>query len=224
MWKRSTSSCAGIVARVSSPQRASRWASSAWRTREALGRDRPGRALDGCSASGTVFGRGGFGRLALVRARGRGRARRATSSHELGRRERPRASVLAEHPDGEQVEVGVRRREDAVLDLAALDHALDPPGGVGVELDLAPRPWPRRTATAGGRGSRTGRSRPACGSRARGAWRSGCRRRMRETRNVRSSSCVEVAADHVPGARLRQERVRVDRALARAVARDRPVA
>ena len=46
---------------------------------------------------------------------------------------------------------------------------------------------------------------------------------MRETRNVRSSSSVEVASDQVPRACLGKQGVRVDGALARPVARDRPV-
>ena len=143
--------------------------------------------------------------------------------HELGRRERARAAVLAEHPRGELLEVGVRRAEDVVFDLAAADGALDPPGGVGVELDLGLALEVAELPALAAAEARRGRSRPAGGSRARGAWRSGCLR-ARGKPGTCAGRAVEVESDQVPRALLREERVRVDRALGLGVARDRPVA
>src|SRR4029453_5520970 len=46
------------------------------------------------------------------------------------------AAFLAKHPARELADLGVAGGEDAVVDASAVDHALDPPRRVGVELDL----------------------------------------------------------------------------------------
>ena len=101
---------------------------------EALGRERAGRALE-LLRLGLGLRPRRLGRLAFVALENAVEP----CSHfvdQLRWRERPRPAFLAENPAGQQVEARVRGREGAVGDLAALDHALDPPGGVRVELDL----------------------------------------------------------------------------------------
>ena len=59
----------------------------------------------------------------------------ADERDELRRLERAGAAFLPEDPAGQVADVGVGGREDAVHDASAVDHALDPPRGVGVQLD-----------------------------------------------------------------------------------------
>ena len=208
-----------MVARVSSPQRASRCASSAWRTPKRSGASGPaGRSS--CSVDGDGLRAGRLRRLALVALEDAVEPG-CDLVHQLGRRDGPRPALLAEDPAGEQVEPRVGGREDAVGDLAALDHALDPPGRVVVELDLGLAlglaVLPRLAAAEAGRVVlRHAEVALAAGGEADVA---------DDARDAERALVVlvEVAADQVPGAGLRQERVRVDGALAGAVARDRPV-
>ncbi len=142
---------------------------------------------------------------------------------QLRRRERPRASVLAQDPGRELLQVGVRRAEDVLLDLAAADGALDPPGGVRVELDLGlalhVAELPALAAAERGRVEIVGRAEVALA--AGGEPDVSAHARNPECAQV---VAVEVEPDQVPGALLRQKRVRVDRALGLGVSRDRPVA
>src|SRR6266511_43782 len=142
---------------------------------------------------------------------------------ELVGLDRNRAAILPEDPGGELREGRVLRDEDAVLQLAGgAEGALDPPRRVAGELDarLADQitDLPRRptavdidvevrrdaevTFAPRGKADVTADARDA------------------ERADVLA---VEVLADHVPAAVVRQQPVGIDRALALAVARDREV-
>ena len=138
--------------------------------------------------------------------------------------ERHRAAVEAEDPGGEVGEAGVRRDEDVVLHVPVRRpvRAFDPPGGIARELDprladgLAHLPGRRRPVLGGVELLRQPEVALAAG------------RELDVTpdpehleRSDRVASVV--AADDVPAALVRQERVRVDRALALDTAGDRPV-
>ena len=103
-------------------------------------------------------------------------------------------------------------------------RALDPPGGVGRDLDPRLADDVAELPLGAGRGTPRRRTPAGAGSRARGGSRTGCRERIRETRKradvVRSRSWPITYQRAVLG----QERVRVDRPLALVVAGDRPVA
>ena len=140
---------------------------------------------------------------------------------QFRRRQRPRPARLPKNPAGQQVEPRVGGGEGAVGDLAALDHALHPPGGIRVELDLGLAlrlaVLPRLSAAEVGR---------VVLGHAKIALPAGCEPDVAD--DARDAErplvlLVQVPPDQVPGARLGQERVRVHGALARAVARDRPV-
>ncbi len=138
--------------------------------------------------------------------------------------ERHCAAVEAEDPGGEVGEAGVRRDEDVVLHVSVRGpvRALDPPGGIARELDprladrLAHLPGRRRPVLRGIELLRQPEISLAAG---------------RELDVAPDPEHLErpdrvtlvVAADDVPAALVRQERVGVDRALALDAACDRPV-
>jgi hypothetical protein len=143
---------------------------------------------------------------------------------ELGRLEWHGAAVESQDPGGEVGEVGVRRDEDAVLDLAVRlpIGALDPPGRVAGQLDaclacdLAHLPRRRRSVRGGLEVLREPEVALAAG---------------RELDVLADAQHLEradriasvIAPDDVPAALVRQERVGVERPLALHAAGDRPV-
>ena len=142
---------------------------------------------------------------------------------QLRRLERSGAAFLAQDPRGEQRQAGVLGDEDAVVEPARSSvHALDPPGRVVRDFD--PRlagdvaDLPVRAAAVvvdvevlgDAEVALTSGREPDVAPHARHP-------------ELLAPSVLEVLADHVPGAVLRQQRVWVDRALALLVAVDRPV-
>ncbi len=147
---------------------------------------------------------------------------RADEVDELGRRERARAAFLAEHPARELAELRVLRGEDAVLHTPAVDHALDPPGGVCVELDrrLADRvaELPVLLAPVLGRLEFLRHAEVALPP-GREADVAADPRDAERAHRV----AVVVVADHVPGAAVGEEGVGIHRALGLDVPADRVV-
>ena len=113
---------------------------------EALRRNGAGRAF--FLVGGRLGGEGGDLRRAPVVPLVHEVEVGAELAAELRRRERHRASVLAQDPGRELPEIRVVGEEDAVLDPAvASEQAVDPPGRVACDLDLglalrlADLPW-----------------------------------------------------------------------------------
>ncbi len=137
--------------------------------------------------------------------------------------ERDRAPVLPEDPRGELRQRGVTREEHPVFELARVaEGALDPPGRVAGELDprfaLDVADLPRRPAAVFV-DVEVGRN-PEVPLAARGEPDVAADARDAEGPDVLA---VEILADHVPAAVVREQPVRVDRSLALAVTRDRVV-
>ena len=189
---------------------------------EAFGHDRAGRALAGDFHARHRRGRGELGRSFLVPLTD-GPERLGDLAAELVRLDRDRAPVLPQHPGCELRERGVARDEHAVLQLTCVaECALDPPGGVPGELDarfaLDVADLPRRPAavlvdvefgrdpevplTPRGESDVTADAGDAEGS---------------------DVLAVEILADHVPAAVVREQSVRIDRSFALAVTGDRVV-
>jgi hypothetical protein len=141
---------------------------------------------------------------------------------ELRRLEWAGAPFLAEHPAGQIADVRELGDEDALLDAAALDHPLDPPRGVGVELDpgLADdlAVLPLLLASVLERLELLREAEVPLASR--GEADVAADSRDAERADVLA---VVVEADHVPGAVLREEGVGVDGPFRLLVATDRVV-
>ena len=142
---------------------------------------------------------------------------------ELVGLERDRASVLAQDPRRELLDGGVFGDEDAVLELSRVpEGAFHPPGRVACELDarLADEvaDLPRRPAAVLV-DVEVGRD-PEVALASRGEANVAADPRDAEGADVLP---VEVLSDHVPAAVVREQAVRVDRALALPVAGDRVV-
>ena len=144
---------------------------------------------------------------------------------QLVRLERNGAAVESQDPGGEVREVGVRRDEDAVLDLAVrlAVRALDPPGRVAARARCAPRRRSRPSATGAAAGAR--RPRSPSGSRKSRSRRVANLMSLADAQHLEGADRVAsvVAPDDVPAALVRQERVGVERPLALHAAGDRPV-
>ena len=225
MWKRSTSSRAGMTAwRLVAAAREQVREQRLEHGRSAPARrarpgDRPRRRVRGASSS----------RQARA-ARPRARSRTLRSAEPTTRRSSSGSSGRARPSWRSTHDASSGRRRVLVTKTSSSKRpwspnvALDPPGGVGRHLDPRLAGRRRRSASSAGRGSR--RSSNSAGMRKSRSRRVAKRMspRMRETRNVRMSLRVEVLADDVPGAvAVAEQPVRVDRALALVVARDRPV-
>ena len=210
----------------SSPQAVSRYASSDCRTPKRSGATGPGRP----------FGRGldaALGREAGRRRRRRPRARRAPRERPrpTSRRSSEGSSGIA-RPSWRRIQRASRcgrrvlRLEDVALDTVALAavRALDPPGGVGRDLD---RRVPADDVAELPVGAAAVvldvelRRQPEVALAARREPDVRADARDAERPDV---GALEVVADHVPRAVLGQQRVRVERALLFLVAVDRPVA
>ena len=129
---------------------------------------------------------------------------------ELIRLDRDRAPVLPEHPGRELGERGVARDEHAVLQLACVtEGALDPPGGIPGELDacfaLDVADLPRRAAAVLV-DVEVGRD-PEVTLAPRGESDVAADARDAEGPDVLP---VEILADHVPAAVVREQPVRID--------------
>ncbi len=178
---------------------------------EALRRHRAGRALERLGLLARRRGSRRLGRLALVRLDDLVEPL-VDELDELRRIERPGPPFLAEHPAREVTELGVARGEDPVLDAPALDHALHPPGGVRVQLDLrladdlSELPLVLAAVLRGLEVLR--HAEVALPPRGEADVAADARHAERA-----HGAAVVVVADHVPRAALRQEGVGVDRPL-----------
>ena len=221
MLKRSTSSRAGNSACAVLPAAGEQVREQRLEHREALGVDRRRRAVDLLLDEAGGRGREPL-RLALVALADEPKAPRDLAPQLFGGL-RHRSSVLAQHPGGQERQARVVGHEDAVLDATAVAvRPLDPPRGVAADLDsrLADRlaDLPGRTSAVAvdveiGRQAEV----PLAAGREADL--------ASDARDAEGAllAHVEVLADDVPGTCVLEERVRVDRALAFVVARDRPV-
>ena len=206
----------------SSPQADEQVGEQGLQDAEALRRHRPGEALDDIGLAGDDLGRGGR-RCAFVRG-ARGPRALDDEAAELRRLERDGSAVLPEDPAREQVRRCVLRDEGVALDVVPLAAvgALDPPRGIGCDFDLrladdvAELPLrPAAVVLDVELGRQPEVALPAGREADVGA----------DPRDAERADVVplEVVADHVPRAVLRQQRERVERALLFLVAVDRPV-